>query len=162
MTSPDLQRSAEADDPLDFFESDAPVGGNAVCVVHLGVAGDFSVAHFTRAGFGGLDERSSDPAALPRWFDIPAIDEWDRRRAARGRVRPEIQFEEADDAPLHLGDEYQKRRRSKCEIFPCLHLMVGERTGPEGLAQAHPVGLICVPDFTNGHRCRSIITDGCH
>src|SRR5512144_1472158 len=90
--------SPETNDALDLVIAERPMRGNTVGIALLGVAGDLGVTHLAGLDFRGLDQGPADPAVLPRGLDIPPFNEWDGRGSAVGRIRPEIQLEEADDA----------------------------------------------------------------
>src|SRR5882672_22652 len=82
------QCTAEIHDPLDLVESQRAVSRNALGVLDFCVAGDFVMTGSPGEGFGRLDQRSTDALILRFRFDIPALDECDRRRRATGWSRP--------------------------------------------------------------------------
>src|SRR4029079_1430228 len=144
------ERSAEADDPLDFLEAKRPMRGNAVDVRELCVAGDFVMAGVTHMRLGRLHESATDSATAERGIDVPALDERHRRGLAAFGVVPEPQLEKPDEPDVDLRHEDDEWRHLCVEERACLTIVVAERARPQRVAHTEPLIAIARLGWADG------------
>src|SRR3954452_20851954 len=150
-TSASRQRFPETHGPLDLLIAHRSVRGDAAGVVQLSVARDFAMAPGACARFGGVHQGAANALPAHRRLDVPALDKRYRRRRAAWCVVAVIELEKSDQPAAGVRDEDNRPFGTCFKIPSRFNVVIRERTRPQRVTQAHPVGAVVFGDVADLH-----------